>query len=112
MIFFILIWSLTTLAFFALASSIAKHQKQIFGHELLANQTRLATISGWLLLTISVIICMLNGQLSNMISYWIGTLSFSALFVGLCFSYFERKIRKIAIAIAVIFLISLILHLM
>lgn len=111
MIFFISIWSLISLAFFALATSIAKHQKQIFGHELLANQTRLSTILGWLLLTISVIICMLNGQLSNMISYWIGTLSFSALFVGLCFSYFDSKIRNIAIVIAVIFVLSFILYL-
>ena len=36
MIFFILIWSICTVAFFALASCMSKHQKQIFGRELTA----------------------------------------------------------------------------
>lgn len=111
MIFFLLIWSLCSIAFFALASAMSKHQKQIFEHELDLSQNRLASILGWVLLLITLIICMISAQLSNMISYWIGVLTFSALFVGLCFSYLATYIRKIAIGTLVIFGLSLILHL-
>ena len=34
MMFFLLIWALTSLGFFALATSMSKHQKQIFDTEL------------------------------------------------------------------------------
>ena len=33
MIWFLVIWALATLGFFALASSMSKHQKQIFAKE-------------------------------------------------------------------------------
>ena len=82
MMFFLLIWSLSSLAFIALASSMSKHQKQIFGNELNTIQTRYATIIGWLLLTFSLVICILSGKLSNMLSFWVGVISFAALFVG------------------------------
>ena len=111
MIFFLLIWSLCSIAFFALASAMSKHQKQIFEHELDLSQTRLASILGWVLLIIALIICMISAQLSNMISYWIGVLTFSALFVGLCLSYLATYIRKIVLGTLVIFGLSLVLHL-
>lgn len=46
MMFFFFIWSISSLGFFALASSMTKHQKQIFGHELNSQKTRYATIIG------------------------------------------------------------------
>lgn len=106
MIFFILIWSISSLGFFALASSMSKHQKQIFGHELEASKTQLATIIGWVLLAISLVICLVSGAITNMASYWIGALTFSALFSGLCLSYFDSKIKQIAVITAVISFIS------
>jgi hypothetical protein len=106
MILFLMIWSLSSLAFFALASSMSKHQKQIFGRELDESKTRLASISGWGLLILALVICISQGTLSNMISYWLGVLTFSALFVGLCLSYFESRIKKIATATAMIWIIS------
>lgn len=111
MIFFLMIWSLCSIAFFALASSMSKHQKQIFGHELASSKTRLVLILGWVLLLIALILCIMSAQLSNMISYWIGVLTFSALFVGLCISYLATHIQKITIATLLIFGLSLILHL-
>ena len=111
MIFFLLIWSLCSIAFFALASSMSKHQKQVFGHELDAAKTRYAALTGWVLIIIALIICMMSAQLSNMISYWIGVLTFSALFVGLCLSYLNVYIKKIAIACVVVFGLSLIVFL-
>ena len=111
MIFFLLIWSLCSIAFFALASSMSKHQKQIFGHELDAAKTRYAAFTGWVLLIIALIICMMSAQLSNMISYWIGVLTFSALFVGLCLSYLNTYIKKITIISVVTFALSLIMFL-
>lgn len=110
MIFFILIWSISSLGFFALASSMSKHQKQIFGHELQASKTKLATIIGWVLLTISLVICLVSGAATNMSSYWIGALTFAALFTGLCLSYFETKIKKITVFTAVIVFISALIY--
>ena len=100
MMFFLLIWSLSALGFFALASSMSKHQKQIFGHELDAAKTRTAAACGWILLMIALLICILSGSVSNMISYWLGALTLAALFTGLCLSYLEARIKKIAIATA------------
>lgn len=112
MIFFLLIWSISILGFFALASTMSKHQKQIFGHELNASKTKLTTIIGWCLLIISLIISLIPNTLSNGISYWVGVLTFAALFVGLCLSYFAHQIKSVswimlilAIASALIYLI-------
>lgn len=107
MMFFLLIWSLCSLAFIALASSMSKHQKQIFGNEFNAKQTRYATIIGWLLLTFSLVICIiLSGKLSNMLSFWVGVLSFAALFVGVSLSYFEQKIKAFTRALCILSLMS------
>lgn len=110
MIFFLMIWSLCSIAFFALASSMAKHQKQIFGHELDSFKTRLIFILAWVLLLIALSLCIISAQMSNMISYWIGVLTFSAFFVGLCISYLAKYIQKIALGILLIFALSLIIH--
>lgn len=106
MMFFLLIYSLCSLAFIALASSMSKHQKQIFGNELNTIQTRYATIIGWLLLTFSLVICILSGKLSNMLSFWVGVLSFAALFVGVSLSYFEQKIKAFTLALCILSLMS------
>lgn len=106
MILFLVIWSLSSLAFFALASSMSKHQKQIFGRELDGSKTRLASILGWGLLILALVICIFQGSVSSMISYWLGVLTFSALFAGLCLSYFESPINKIIIITAIILLMS------
>ena len=95
MMFFLLIWALTSLAFFALAMSISKHQKQIFDTELDPAKTQLATIFGWVLLIIALTLCLLTGAVSNMISYWLGSLTFAALVVGLSLSYLASKIKVI-----------------
>ena len=106
MMFFLLICSLSSLAFIALASSMSKHQKQIFGNELNAKQTRYATIIGWLLLTFSLVICTLSGKLSNMLSFWVGVISFAALFVGVSLSYFEQKIKAFTLTLCILSLMS------
>ena len=95
MMFFLMIWALTSLGFFALATSMSKHQKQIFDRELDPAKTQLATILGWILLIISLILCLLTGAVSNMISYWLGSLTFAALVVGLSLSYLASKIKVI-----------------
>ncbi|WP_111860120.1 DUF3325 domain-containing protein [Acinetobacter sp. CFCC 10889] len=106
MIFFILIWSVCNLGFFALASAMSKHQKQIFNKTLSEQQTRILSGLGWLLLIIAMIICAYSGNLSNMLSYWVGVLTFSALFVGLCLSYIAEKIKIIALCNIALGLIS------
>ncbi|ATO18445.1 hypothetical protein BS636_01540 [Acinetobacter sp. LoGeW2-3] len=110
MMFFLLIWSITSLGFFALAASMQKHQKQIFGHFLDMSKTRLASIFGWVLLAIALILCILTGALSNMISYWIGSLSFAALLVGLSLSYAETKIKPIVFTCVMVAFITGIIY--
>ena len=110
MIFFLLIWSLCSLGFLGLACAMSKHQKQIFNTTLSEQKTRLATIAGWFILIITLVICIRSGNLSNMISYWIGVLTFAALFIGICLSYFERKIKMIGLILGVLSFICLILY--
>lgn len=106
MMFFLCIWALTSLGFFALAASMSKHQKQMFGHELAPQKTKLATVMGWVLLIIALILCLCSGAISNMICYWVGCLTLAALVVGLSLSYLETKVKAIAIMITIIFVIS------
>ncbi|MFV5490033.1 DUF3325 family protein [Acinetobacter sp. ASP199] len=106
MSFFLLIWSLTALGLNALASSMSKHQKKIFGKELDIAKTRLATLVGWVLLIIALILCLLMGTVGNMLSYWLGALTFSALAVGLSLTFLESKITVISIGFVIIALIS------
>ena len=93
MIFFLMIWSLNTLAFVCLASAMQKHQKQLLQAELSSKNTKLIAILGWALFIIAFAICVFNGPLSNMMSYFIGTLTFSALIVGLLISYIPNRLR-------------------
>jgi vacuolar-type H+-ATPase subunit I/STV1 len=106
MSFFILIWSISTIAFFALASGMEKHQKQIFLKTLTPKMTLFFGILGWLLLIIGLILCLYKGHISNMISYWVGVLTFAALAVGLTLSYKAEYSRKIAIILSVLAIIS------
>lgn len=105
MIFFLLIWSLSTLGFIGLACSMAKHQKQIAHKVLSTSETNVAKIIGWLLILLALVICILNGTLSNMLSYWAGTLTFAALTVALTLTYLESKVKylvMLCIAVAVV----------
>jgi len=111
MMFFLLIWALTSLGFFALAMSMSKHQKQIFAQELDASKTRLASIIGWVILILALILCLFTGTINNMISYWLGSLTFAELVVGLSLSYLESKIKVIVMLCVFIALISGILYL-
>ena len=95
MSFFLLIWSISSLAFIALASAMSKHQKQIFNCELNLAQSRIATILGWLLLLTSLVICLLSGKISSMLSYWVGVSTFAALLIGLMLSYYSDKIKSL-----------------
>ena len=111
MIFFLLIWAMNTLGFITLASSMSKHQKQFFGHELPASRTKLAIYLGWILLILALILSLLPNTLSNGISYWVGVLTFSALFVGLTLSYFSHKIKIIITILLIITLLSAVITL-
>jgi hypothetical protein len=110
MILFLLIWSLTCLGFSGLAASMAKHQKQIFQAELSQTQSKQAMIIGWVFLIMALIICLNAGMLSNMISYWVGCLSFAAMSVAICLSYYAEQLKKFAIVCAILALSSAVLH--
>lgn len=110
MMLFLLIWSLTCLGFAGLAASMTKHQKHIFQAELSKIQSTQAMVIGWVFLIMALIICLSAGTLSNMISYWVGCLSFAAMSVAICLSYYAEQLKKFAIVCVIIALISAILH--
>lgn len=108
MSWFILVWALCNLGFVGLACSMSKHQKQIFKRELPQSQSHIATIVGWLFLVVGLVACLMyQDSISNMISYWIGVLSFSALGVGLSLSYFENQIKTLVLGSVVLSILSL-----
>lgn len=111
MIFFLLIWTINTLGFIALASSMSKHQKQFFTRELSSSQTKSVTCLGWILLIIALIFSLLPNTLSNGISYWLGVLTFAALFVGLTLTYFAHKIKIITLLLLILSLFTAIMSL-
>lgn len=111
MIFFLLIWSLTSLGFLSLAASMSKHQKQLFQRELTSIQTKQAALLGWGLLAIALIISLCAGTISNMLSYWIGCLTFAALLVASCLSYYAQHVKKFALVCVLITFISAVLSL-
>lgn len=106
MTFFIMIWAWSSLGFFALASGMEKHQKQIFLKVFDAKKTFIFTIFGWLILISTLVICLMAGAISTMLSYWIGSLTFSALMVGLTLSYYADHSKKIAGILFILGLIS------
>ena len=111
MIWFLLIWSLTSFGLIALASGMSKHQKQIFAQELDVHKTYLAISIGWISLLVGLIASILQSNISIGISYWIGALTLSALFVCLCLTYIANKIKQVAIVCMIIFITTLTLQL-
>lgn len=111
MMHFILIWSLSSLGFISLASTMSKHQKQMFGQELETSKNHFAQISGWILLGISLVLSISSNTLSNGISYWIGILTLSALGVGLMLSYYSHKMKLFAIILSGLVILSAVFHL-
>jgi hypothetical protein len=106
MMFFLLIWSLSTLGFVGLACSMSKHQKQIAAKVWSKSETNLAKYIGWLFIVLALVVCILNGTLSNMISYWVGTLSFAALTVALTLTYIETKVKYLVATALVVTVVS------
>ncbi len=105
MIWFLLIWSMSTLALMALASSMQKHQKQIFNQLLDDGKTRLATMLGWTGLAISLALCFVEAPPSNAISYWLAVLSFAATAVLLLLSYYPQHSKRFALILLILSLV-------
>ncbi|CAB1215476.1 DUF3325 domain-containing protein [Acinetobacter bouvetii] len=106
MIFFLLIWSLNSLGFFALACSMSKHQKQLFQQELNTRTTQLTALVGWCSLVSALLICLSLGTPSNNISYWFGALTMAALTVGLAISYIAPYFWKCIGTLVLVLIIS------
>lgn len=110
MIWFLLIWSLSSLGFIALASSMSKHQKQIFGYELNTQKTRIALVIGWSCLILSLIACIWQSNISIGMSYWIGALTLAALVVASALTYLANKMKILALGCMIILIISILLE--
>lgn len=107
MIWFLLIWSLNSLGLIALASGMSKHQKQFFSRELSPTASLIAKITGWSLLVFSLISCLLHSNISIRINYWLGALTFAALFTAWCLSYFAHHMKKLVMGCIAIFIMCI-----
>ncbi len=110
MTFFLLIWSITSLGFFSLAASMEKHQKQLFSKPFSLKITQITKYLGWCILSFSLFLSIHYFSIANGVSYWIGILSFSALFVVIMLSYFIHYFKWIN-ALLIIFIIFAIFRL-
>lgn len=111
MSFFIMILSLTALGFTGLAAAMSKHQKQFFDVELSSNKTHLAKWVGWLLLIISMLLCTWQLNVANGLSYWLCAITASAFLVMGVLSYYPKQFKTLCISSSVLFVISLVIHL-
>lgn len=76
-----------------------KHQRDIFTAKTSDTQSRLYQIVGWLLLGLTAVIAIIWKGASIGLSEWIGCLTFSALMVGLCMTYFPKKIKWLNVVV-------------
>ncbi|MEC8887480.1 MAG: DUF3325 domain-containing protein [Pseudomonadota bacterium] len=90
-------------AFSCLACSMQKHQRDIFTAKISDTQSRLYQIVGWLLLGLMAVIAIIWKGASIGLSEWIGCLTFSALIVGLCMTYFPKKIKWLNVVVGGVF---------
>lgn len=98
MIFFLLVWSISTLGFLALALGMEKHQKQLLTQPLNHKQTRISQFFGWFLLTFALIVAIAHYHIADGISYWVGVISFSAFFILLMLSYFNHLFKVVSLS--------------
>lgn len=107
--FFLMVWAISSLGFLGLAAAMDKHQKQFFAQPLNATQTNIAKWGGWVFIAISLIIAIAHYQIADGISYWVGVLSFAALFVLAMLSYFSQYFKHVVIILTALVVIGLIL---
>lgn len=93
MIFFLLIWSILSLGFLALALAMEKHQKQLLSQALCPSLTRLVQCGGYLCLVLALSLCIAHYHIANGISYWVGAMTFSAFFILMMLSYFTHLFK-------------------
>lgn len=86
-------------AFSCLACSMQKHQRDIFTAKISDKQSRLFQVVGWLLLGLTAVVAIFWKRASIGLSEWIGCLTFSALIVGLCMTYFPKKIKWLNVVV-------------
>lgn len=105
MILFLLVWSISTLGFLALAIGMEKHQKQLLSQPLTQKQTQLSQGLGWLILILALIVAIMHYHIANGISYWVGVMTFAACFTLLMLSYFSHLFKVVSISISIIIVI-------
>ena len=98
-------------AFSCLACSMQKHQRDIFTAKISDKQSRLFQVVGWLLLGLTAVMAIFWKGASLGLSEWIGCLTFSALMVGLCMTYFPKKIKWLNVVVGSLFGVLVVVNL-
>ena len=80
--------------FAALALSMHKHHRDVFGTAPTRGRTLTLQGIGWLLLSASVSICIAHSGWSIGLVLWIGLLTFAALTVALLLTYALPSVRR------------------
>lgn len=97
MIFFLLIWSISVLGFFAFATSTSKLQQKVFQRLFSTQYNVLLKVLGFVFILISLSLSFRFIPLNDVAMYWIGSLVLAALTVGLSFYCYASKIKLIVI---------------
>lgn len=84
--------ALALAAFAALSLAMDRHQEQVLGRALRPAATHGWRAAGWVLLAVSLLPCLAQGNTSLAIAVWAGTLSLAAFGLGLLLSYAPRAV--------------------
>ena len=93
------IWGLS-----CLATSMNKHQRDIFVAPISDKKSKLLKSAGWGILTLSACIAIFAAGISVGLSEWVGIITFAAFIVAFIVTYQPRRIIQFNFAILVLFL--------
>jgi len=105
----IAVWALAFTGFTLLAADM-KHKKELGSATFSGQQLLVCRVLGWLLLILSAVPCLLRwSYLATALSAWIGLVGFSAITLGLLFTYAPRAVAYLKFAVGLVGVISALL---
>lgn len=102
----LLLWTLNVLSLSCLAAAMGKHQRDLFGHTLVEQQTLILQLVGSVLVFISMILGILVWGGSIGVSVLIGVLTFAALLVTLMITYKPKGLITLNIGAFILSLLT------
>jgi len=105
----IAVWALAFAGFTLLAADM-KHKKELGSAAFSRQQLLVCRVLGWLLLMLSAVPCLLCwSYLATALSAWISLLGFSAITLGLLFTYAPRAVGYLKFVVGLVGVINALL---